>query len=201
MNDYLTSLISTNYNLAPTLQPRVAALFEPASSGELNAGEREMYETARNETAAPAPRNETRNAPPTPLVVVEREMRSEASPDAHAGSVIPRSAAAAEPAPRVETNVPTPGRAVSEPSRETFTSTSESPRAVIVRPQVKTVVQAAPIEHAPVAPQAPATPPVIRVTIGRVEVRAVQTPAPIPSKKKNEPPKMSLEEYLKGRTR
>lgn len=218
MNDYLTNLISTNLNLATTLQPRVAALFEPASSVELNAGELETYERARNETVTPTALNETRDAPPMPLVVVERDARSEALPKARAdssraldettaapraleaklraNSVTPRSAAAAELTPRVEASVPTSSRAASEPSREANASTSESPRAIVVRPQMKTVVEAAPIE-----PQEPAPPPVIRVTIGRVEVRAVQVPVPIPPKKKDEPSKMSLEEYLKGRER
>ena len=46
-----------------------------------------------------------------------------------------------------------------------------------------------------------ASPPVIRVTIGRVEVRAVQSPAPTPKPGKPPLPKLSLQEYLHKRER
>ena len=40
--------------------------------------------------------------------------------------------------------------------------------------------------------------PTIRVTIGRVEVRAIHPPAPTQKQATPQPPKLSLEEYLKG---
>jgi hypothetical protein len=46
-----------------------------------------------------------------------------------------------------------------------------------------------------------ASPPIIRVTIGRVEVRAVQSPAPAPKSAKPPLPKLSLQEYLHKRKR
>jgi hypothetical protein len=42
---------------------------------------------------------------------------------------------------------------------------------------------------------------IIRVTIGRVEVRAVHSPAPTPKSAKNRAPKLSLEDYLRKRER
>jgi hypothetical protein len=45
------------------------------------------------------------------------------------------------------------------------------------------------------------SPPIIRVTIGRVEVRAVQSPAPTPKSAKPPLPKLSLQEYLNKRER
>jgi len=41
--------------------------------------------------------------------------------------------------------------------------------------------------------------PIIRVTIGRVEVRALHPPAPAPKPAKPAPPKLSLEDYLQQR--
>lgn len=189
MNDYLTTLILTNLNLTPTLQPRVAALFEPAASGNYNAGEREMYKDVRNETGAPAP--------PMPRVVVERDTRNRAGSRVRADSPNPD----VERTPRIQAEAPTPSRVVSEPSAEPSASTSDVPRAVVVRPQVKTIVEAAPIGRELTAPQTSADRPVIRVTIGRVDVRAVQSPTPISPKKKDESPKMPLDEFLKRRER
>jgi len=42
------------------------------------------------------------------------------------------------------------------------------------------------------------TPPTIEVTIGRIEVRAVTPPAP-PPRQRREPPRMSLDDYLRAR--
>jgi hypothetical protein len=57
-------------------------------------------------------------------------------------------------------------------------------------------VPAAPDWKRAAAPDPPA--PTIRVTIGRVEVRAV-TPTPAPSRKPARPaPRMSLDEYLRA---
>lgn len=54
---------------------------------------------------------------------------------------------------------------------------------------------------APVRAAAPAVEPVIQVTIGRIEVRATQ-PAPQPSRPRSAAPNaMSLEEYLRRRSR
>ena len=43
--------------------------------------------------------------------------------------------------------------------------------------------------------------PTIRVTIGRVEVRAIHPPAPAPKPARPAAPKLSLDEYLRGRKR
>ncbi|HEX7318192.1 MAG TPA: hypothetical protein VF297_30085 [Pyrinomonadaceae bacterium] len=42
--------------------------------------------------------------------------------------------------------------------------------------------------------------PIIEVTIGRIEVRAVTPPAPppTPQRRRQEPPKMSLDDYLRA---
>ncbi len=43
--------------------------------------------------------------------------------------------------------------------------------------------------------------PIIRVTIGRIEVRAIHPPAPAPKPARPGAPKLSLDEYLRGRKR
>jgi hypothetical protein len=52
-----------------------------------------------------------------------------------------------------------------------------------------------------IEPRSSASPPIIRVTIGRVEVRAVHPPAPTPKTAKPTPQKVSLEDYLHKRER
>jgi hypothetical protein len=52
-----------------------------------------------------------------------------------------------------------------------------------------------------IEPRSSASPPIIRVTIGRVEVRAVHPPAPTPKTAKPTPQKVSLEDYLRKRER
>ncbi|HEX8291579.1 MAG TPA: hypothetical protein VF570_07490, partial [Pyrinomonadaceae bacterium] len=46
----------------------------------------------------------------------------------------------------------------------------------------------------------PSTPPTIEVNIGRIEVRAVTPPAAPapPTRERREPPKMSLDDYLRA---
>jgi hypothetical protein len=52
------------------------------------------------------------------------------------------------------------------------------------------------------ASEAPAAPEVVRVTIGRVEVSAVQQPAEPSRRRPPRPPRLTLEEYLgRGRPR
>jgi hypothetical protein len=47
--------------------------------------------------------------------------------------------------------------------------------------------------------QRSSSPPAIRVTIGRVEVRAIHMPVPVPKPAKPTPPRISLEDYLRKR--
>ncbi|MFL6257089.1 MAG: hypothetical protein ACJ74T_18940, partial [Pyrinomonadaceae bacterium] len=52
------------------------------------------------------------------------------------------------------------------------------------------------------ATQDATTPPIIEVTIGRIEVRAVPPPAPPPppQRARQAPPKMSLDDYLRAQS-
>ena len=57
--------------------------------------------------------------------------------------------------------------------------------------------------HEETVPSAGERPPVVRIRIGRIEVRAVEQPVPTPSKKVVEPPRSSLplDQYLRRRSR
>lgn len=71
--------------------------------------------------------------------------------------------------------------------------------AIVAQPIVRIARESSPqrdaVEHAP------ASAPTIRVTIGRIFVRAMQTSAPRESRRAPASPKLSLEDYLKARER
>jgi hypothetical protein len=54
-------------------------------------------------------------------------------------------------------------------------------------------------DFSPVDQRSSKSPPIIRVTIGRVEVRAIQSSAPGPKQAKPRRPKLSLEDHLRKR--
>ena len=56
-------------------------------------------------------------------------------------------------------------------------------------------------DFSPVEQRSSTSAPIIRVTIGRVEVRGIHSPAPAPKPAKPAPPKLSLEDYLRKRGR
>jgi hypothetical protein len=76
------------------------------------------------------------------------------------------------------------------------------PRAALRREsQLSGEGQRRPLEKAAGQAEAPALPPTINVTIGRIEVRATAPPSAAPRQQKRTAPTMSLEEYLRRRDR
>ncbi|HZS09157.1 MAG TPA: hypothetical protein VFD58_30260 [Blastocatellia bacterium] len=67
--------------------------------------------------------------------------------------------------------------------------------SVVVQPRVTPLFEDRPARE---EKQSAAPAPTIQVTIGRIEVRAVQ-PRPSPSRARQTPPSLSLEDYLRGR--
>lgn len=76
--------------------------------------------------------------------------------------------------------------------------TTSAPTAIVTRPYVRPHIEPAPA-FPPEAKQKPAS--TIQVTIGRIEVRATSPPGQPPQKKRSASPVMSLEEYLRQRTK
>lgn len=84
-----------------------------------------------------------------------------------------------------------------EPIAPAPTSVRHSPTA-IVKPQIVPLTQ--PIKKTAVAsPALPQPAPTIQVTIGRIEVRATAPANPPSTRTRQQPPVMSLEEYLRQR--
>lgn len=208
MSNYLTNLVTTHLNLSPTLQPRVASFFEPTASGEYNAGARELY-TPVHETREPpaAPPARLIAAPETPGAPrpdhapgrgeTERVLRPNETPPSLAEPTGTRS----RDDLAFETNSEMPGEP-EQPSNPKLVPPTPPvepahARAVIVQPRVKRMVEPFSVERAP----EPAAPPIIRVSIGRILVRAGQAAPERTPPRSPAPKKMSLEEYLAKRER
>jgi len=74
------------------------------------------------------------------------------------------------------------------------------PKAVAIVAQPHVSLPRAPSSSLPAGDLAPAPAPTVHVTIGRIEVRAVTSPAPAPSRPASKPAVTSLEEYLRERS-
>lgn len=125
-----------------------------------------------------------------PLSALERQWEPSLEPAVNHG-VPGESAQPAEPRLPATPHLEPSGL---EPTRRS------TPAAVVVRPHVAPHVE----PKAPSAAGALATPksaPSIQVTIGRIEVKATSPQAPSPHTIRSAPPAMSLDDYLRRRTR
>ena len=213
MSDYLTNLAARALGVAEVARPR-PSLFEPRRGvaeppipAEPARGEVEP-EVRAPDVAAEAP---PRRQPAEPAAVREREGTS--APDGDRG---PPRVAAPQRAPgrgrrRPETAPPRPAEPGAAPSaaRERRAPAAPfepaAPRlgvptqparpAELQRPVAAPVLAARPPRPQVAAGDAPA--PTVRVTIGRVDVRAVTPEQPPEQKRKpKRAPRMSLDEYL-----
>jgi hypothetical protein len=211
MTDYLGNLVSRARGLAVTVEPRVPSLYEPRAD-ELAPELEEQPLTAADVAA---------DTPVSPAATVQHlEERSAERPGPKEPAREPPVAARstgpdAEPKPQV----PADARSRVVPPLEGTTSARRPERVepvvtpvplelptlpagrgtAIVRPVVVRSASAAPPSSLPALPEAE---PAVRVSIGRVEVRAIATVQPPPAPRRTPPqPTLSLDEYLERRRR
>jgi hypothetical protein len=221
VTDFLTSLAARSLGQETIVQPRLRALFEPVGSieAEPTGLEQEV------ETVAEPPPTRRRSSPrgselavaPPPAVRTEAPSQETGAPET--GSAVseprapagPRSLEAPEhDSPKRERDPPAvevrsaPRRPA--PSPVTPISRDERPVGLTparVAPAVRPaeagsraasarLVRRNPTVLVDVEPQAP----IVRVTIGRVDVRAVVTPPQPPRESPSKPRRMTLDEYL-----
>ena len=221
MNDYLHNLAARTLRTVPLIEPRLASVFEPSSQFDLTAAAAEetasspkvQFEAAvMNDTgqARPESFNSEIKAQPAPREA-DQIRQNTVSPLRVSDKALNAADAAPQPV-QAESRLPEPSLFR---SAERLTAEIESAES-----SVKENAQAAAIQIRPsVAPLAagrqademmnvePATSqtekesaPVIRISIGRVEVRAVMPTAPAPRPAPTRPrPGLSLDDYLKER--
>jgi hypothetical protein len=207
MNDYLINLIARSLDRAPVIQPRVPSVFEPSDLGlEQSSGD------ASNPTGKDSAADVLTPAQRKPGEPLAQRRRSVLEPHTAVTGMRrpPDNALAIQPsrgqvrASEHETHLST-DRGISEasprPLSESPRSSSELIHATQPRPPVRSPVM--PTHELSVGTSlqpANMTPaPVIRVTIGRIDVRAVLPPAQPPRRITSTRPKLTLDEYLKQR--
>ena len=178
MSDFLSNLIARSFTDTPVIQPRVPSLFEPTAIEFVDEPQAFTPTTAATETIA------SPNVPPP----VSRSSPGQ-RPSGQTEGLRKR---------RLETSkviVPVDSFSDEEKDaehKEYVSEASSEPRPTQSRGRkVFSLVEK----------PSSTSPPIIRVTIGRVEVRAVQSPAPTLKPAKPPLPKLSLQEYLHKRER
>lgn len=207
MNEYLINLIARSLDRAPAIQPRVPSVFEPSDLGSEQSSGDASNPTGRHSAAdvlTPA-----QYKPGEPLVQRRRsvlepytEVTGMRRPPDNAPVIQPSRGQVI--ASGHETDLSTE-RGISEasprPLSESPRSSSELIHATQPRPPVRSPVMPThdlsvgrSLQHANTTPA-----PLIRVTIGRIDVRAVLPPAQLPRRTASTKPKLTLDEYLKQR--
>ena len=207
MNDYLINLIARSLDRAPAIQPRVPSVFEPSDLGSEQSSGDASNPTGKHSAAdvlTPAQRK------PGELLAQRRMSVLEPHTAVTGMRRPPDNAPAIQPsrgqvrASGHETHLST-DQGISEASPRPLSESPRSSRELIhatqPRPPVRSPVM--PTHELSVGTSlqpANMTPaPVIRVTIGRIDVRAVLPPAQSPRRITSTSPKLTLDEYLKQR--
>lgn len=179
MSDFLSNLITRSFTDEPVIQPRVPSLFEPTAI--------EFLDEAKLFTPTTAAATETIESPEAPPPV-SRSLPMK-RPSGPMEAMRKR---------RLETTkviVPVDSSRDEEKDADYKKHVSEaSSEPGPIQSRGRKV-------YSRVEKRSSTSPPVIRVTIGRIEVRAVQSPAPTPKPAKPPLPKLSLQEYLHKRER
>ncbi len=206
MSHFLARLVDRARGTAPCVEPLVAPRFAPAP----------IFEVAAEVEALPPQRRDqqpTAEEKSSPRAIVQQEPPAEKA-EATIGRESERSSLAQTPGKllvpmemsAVDSTVfvrrlksddrPVPAVKNGVVRRNSFTA-SRSKRP---RPATSLTTTSRNLERGLLAPnESPEQPPIVRVTIGRIDVRA--TPPSVPSRKSStrSEPKLTLEAYLKAR--
>lgn len=178
MSDFLSNLIARSFTDTAVIQPRVPSLFEPTAIEFLDEPQALTPTTAKPETIAHP------NVPPSV---------SRSSPMQR-----PSGRTEGMRKPRLETSkviVPV------DSFRDEEKDADHKEHAFEASSELHPIQFRSPKVFSRVEQRSSTSPPIIRVTIGRVEVRAIQASAPMPKPKKPPQPKLSLQDYLHKRER
>jgi hypothetical protein len=201
VSDFLSNLIARSLTDAPVIQPRVPSLFEPTTVELLDEPQSSMPASAAPETVGPG-------EVPARVRKLSRAAKTATAKsianasDAFAEERPPKPGARGRQAARAIVSQETKQLIVPVTSDHGEEDHSGSTNQVSQRSSKTPAIQSFSRTYFSPVEQRPSTsPPIIRVTIGRVEVRAIHPPAPATKPAKTAPPKLSLEDYLHKRER
>jgi hypothetical protein len=196
MSDFLSNLIARSFKNVPVIQPCLPSLFETAADEFFDDRQSSAPAIDAAETIA-----SPRNAPPvsksSPMREAVRSQSIAKESDADAKERLrQRDVPAHESAPVIAQT-----RRASEQKIEV-----ETKKIIVPVDSVRdrkddagsAVHPGRRKDFSPVEQRASNSAPIIRVTIGRVEVRAIHPPASTPRHPKPPSPRISLENYLRG---
>jgi hypothetical protein len=187
VTDFLSNLIGRSFADAPIIRPRVPSLFEPTAAEFFD--EPELSASMAGSESSPAEKAATAKASGKGSASRVHEQRSTTdTPDHH--TVPPLVLREREKlivpftSPVSEKDHLHNAKHVSETFSETRGLQSSRQK-----------------RSSPVEQRSSGSAQIIRVTIGRVDVRAISPPAAAPKQTKPASPKLSLEDYLRKRER
>jgi hypothetical protein len=218
MSDFLSSLIARSYTDAPVIQPRVPSLFETTPDEFLDEPQPSTPAIGARETITPTsapalvPKSsaiqETATTKPIANVSAaraeERRSKPKEPPDQNAPAIAEPPQLRAHPVRVKKLELETKKLEV---ERNELTVPVHSVRDGSKRPQSEVFSERPPVQSRrrkdflPIQQRSPNASPIIHVTIGRVEVRAIHPAAPQSTPAKPAPPRISLEDYLRKRER
>ena len=207
MSDYLSRLVARSLGAANVVRPETASLFEPRDTAP------QQLLLAEAEVESPLSSLGDRQPPPRAATASARAVSEEHDAPAAEMPLTTSAPAAIEPpasapAPVLEPVEPTEVVAQAETERMTpilLRAESREPRLGDPAPAPRTAAgRAASLHPLPTPPRvttasAPGEPPVVQVTIGRVDVRAVQSARPAAPRTPDPeaPARQTLAEYLR----
>lgn len=212
MSDYLGNLAASNIGVPPPVTPRMRSRFEPMTPRAPRVEENFVSEAVREERVeSPGARTAYRGRLDTPIVAdasVGDEWRGSD------GRGIEDVSAIRETVDRRNEGINSRGKTEESRSAADLKKNEQGVVAkvegesvvirpvsvVVAQPQIRAFDKREPEGMEKAIGDAPPA-PIIRVTIGRIEVRAVQAAA-APARRAEPPPRtLTLEEYLKARER
>ena len=196
MSNFLSNLITRSFTDVPIIQPRVPSLFETAADEFFDEAQAWEAATSTHDTNVPAPVSKTSVTKETAAMKpISRASDSIPERDSPKHEDLSENVQARDSLKRRKLKVETKKIIVPVGSFLESEKEPEDKRAVAEAfPELRPAQNRRRKDFSPVE-QPLTSAPVIRVTIGRVEVRAIQPPAAVP-KAKPASPKLSLEDYL-----
>jgi hypothetical protein len=227
MADFLTRLMERSYGLASPVEPLIASIYAPGPTTAAHADEEQVswlepeawpddnqtsYAqsvdgapdlASQADAASPSPAGRASRATPEAIpVVAARRVASEEEAGATSADATKRDQAQSDLTSRrlpVAPRYPEPAAVESDARAvtEAISARPVSETPIVLRPQMRTLIEQT--EQPGTEPKEDRATPTIRVTIGRIEVRAVFAPTPTAQRATPPSPKLSLDDYLRSR--